>query len=154
MKNTKLYTINCRYFVPVIPNDCFEVGHALDLLPIPKGFYDGVEWYARNEFKYQDFVAQIDALSKLSRYPFEKIFFFYFMYEFSTFAACTLPREGTERASNSWQKSRLLNVGAPRQAARQFGVLQGRKEAVRSGHSCRQFIRSNGSTLWRFFYQR
>ena len=33
MKNTKLYTINCRYFVPVIPNDCFEVGHALDLLP-------------------------------------------------------------------------------------------------------------------------
>lgn len=29
----------------------------LDLLPIPKGFYDGVEWYARNEFKYQDFVA-------------------------------------------------------------------------------------------------
>lgn len=61
----------------------------LDLLPIPKGFYDGVEWYARNEFKYQDFVGEIDALSKLSGYPFEKIFFFNFMYEFSTFAACT-----------------------------------------------------------------
>ena len=29
----------------------------LDLLPISKTFYDGVEWYARNEFKYQDFVA-------------------------------------------------------------------------------------------------
>lgn len=29
----------------------------LDLLPIPKGFYDGVEWFAKNEFKYQDFVA-------------------------------------------------------------------------------------------------
>lgn len=61
----------------------------LDLLPIPKGFYDGVEWYAKNEFKYQDFVAEIDALAKLANYPFEKIFFFNFMYEFSTFAACT-----------------------------------------------------------------
>jgi hypothetical protein len=61
----------------------------LDLLPIPTGFYDGVEWYAKNEFKYQDFVAEIEALSKLSGYPFEKIFFFNFMYEFSTFAACT-----------------------------------------------------------------
>ncbi len=29
----------------------------IDILPIPKGFYDGVEWFARNEFKYQDFVA-------------------------------------------------------------------------------------------------
>ena len=29
----------------------------LELLPIPKGFYDGVEWYAKNQFKYQDFVA-------------------------------------------------------------------------------------------------
>lgn len=61
----------------------------LDLLPIPKGFYDGVEWYAKNEFKYQDFVAEIEALSKLSGYPFEKIFFFNFMYEFSTLPACT-----------------------------------------------------------------
>lgn len=61
----------------------------LDLLPIPKTFYDGVEWYAKNEFKYQDFVAEIDALAQLSGYPFEKIFFFNFMYEFSTFPACT-----------------------------------------------------------------
>jgi hypothetical protein len=29
----------------------------IDLLPISKSFYDGVEWYARNEFKYQDFVS-------------------------------------------------------------------------------------------------
>ena len=29
----------------------------VDLLPIPKGFYDGVEWFAKNEFHYQDFVA-------------------------------------------------------------------------------------------------
>jgi hypothetical protein len=28
-----------------------------DLLPIPKGFFEGVEWFAKNEFKYQDFVA-------------------------------------------------------------------------------------------------
>lgn len=61
----------------------------IDLLPIPKGFYDGVEWYARNEFKHQDFVAEIDALSKLSGYPFEKIFFFNFFYEFSTVPICT-----------------------------------------------------------------
>jgi hypothetical protein len=61
----------------------------IDLLPIPKAFYDGVEWYAKNEFKHQDFVAEVDALAKISGYPFEKIFFFNFMYEFSTFAACT-----------------------------------------------------------------
>ena len=29
----------------------------LDLLPIPKGFYDGVEYFAKHQFKYQDFVA-------------------------------------------------------------------------------------------------
>jgi hypothetical protein len=28
-----------------------------DLLPIPKGFFDGVEWFAKNEFTHQDFVA-------------------------------------------------------------------------------------------------
>jgi len=48
-----------------------------------------VELYARTEFKYQDFVAEVDALAKLSGYPFEKIFFYNFMYEFSTFHACT-----------------------------------------------------------------
>ncbi len=40
-------------------------------------------------FKHQDFVAEVDAISKLSGHPFEKIFFLNFMYEFSTFKACT-----------------------------------------------------------------
>jgi hypothetical protein len=61
----------------------------VDLLPIPKGFYDGVEWYAKNEFVHQDFVAEVDAIAKLSNLPFEKIFFLNFMYEYSTFKACT-----------------------------------------------------------------
>lgn len=42
----------------------------LDLLPVPQGFYDGVEWFAKNEFKYQDFVAEVDAISTLSGIPF------------------------------------------------------------------------------------
>ena len=61
----------------------------LDLLPISKTFYDGVELYAKTEFKYQDFVEEVDALAKLSGYPFEKIFFFNFFYEFSTVPLCT-----------------------------------------------------------------
>jgi acid ceramidase/N-acylethanolamine-hydrolysing acid amidase len=61
----------------------------LDLLPIPKGFYDGVEWYAKNEFIHQDFVKEVDAVATLSNLPFDRIFFINFMYEFSTFAACT-----------------------------------------------------------------
>lgn len=28
-------------------------------LPIPQTFYNGVEWYAKNVFKHQDFVAEI-----------------------------------------------------------------------------------------------
>ena len=61
----------------------------LDLLPIPKGFYDGVEWFAKNEFHYQDFVAEVDALSQLSKIPFEKIMFLNLLYEFTTINACT-----------------------------------------------------------------
>jgi penicillin V acylase-like amidase (Ntn superfamily) len=34
-------------------------------------------------------VAEIDAIAKLGNYPFEKVFFLNFMYEFSTFKACT-----------------------------------------------------------------
>ena len=40
-------------------------------------------------FKYQDFVAEVDALAEISGFPFEKIFFLNFMYEYSTFNACT-----------------------------------------------------------------
>lgn len=61
----------------------------LDLLPIPKGFYDGVEFFAKNEFKYQDFVSEVDAVSKLSGIPFEKIMFLNLLYEFTAFKACT-----------------------------------------------------------------
>lgn len=35
----------------------------IDLLPIPNSFYNGVEWYAKNVFKHQDFVAEVDALA-------------------------------------------------------------------------------------------
>ena len=52
----------------------------LDLLPIPKTFYDGVELFAKTQFKYKDMVAEVDALAQLSGYPFEKIFFFNFFY--------------------------------------------------------------------------
>ncbi len=58
-------------------------------LPIPESFYNGVEWYAKNMFIHKDFVAEVDAISKLSGYPFERMFFLNFMYEFSTFKACT-----------------------------------------------------------------
>jgi hypothetical protein len=61
----------------------------IELLPIPEGFYEGVEWYARNEFKYQDFVAEIDAQAQLMGVPFEKMFFYNFFYEFSTIPLCT-----------------------------------------------------------------
>jgi N-acylethanolamine-hydrolysing acid amidase len=61
----------------------------LDLLPIPKGFYDGVEWYAKNEFKHQDFVAEVDAVAQLSGLPFEKMMFLNLLYEFTTVPACT-----------------------------------------------------------------
>lgn len=60
-----------------------------DLIPFPKTFFREVEWYAKNQFKYQDFVAEIDAIAKLSGYPFEKIFVLNFMYEFSTIKACS-----------------------------------------------------------------
>lgn len=41
-----------------------------DKLPIPSKFFDGVEWYAKNVFKHQDFVAEVAAIAKLSGYPF------------------------------------------------------------------------------------
>jgi penicillin V acylase-like amidase (Ntn superfamily) len=34
-------------------------------------------------------VAEVDAISKLSNLPFDKLFFLNFMYEYSTFKACT-----------------------------------------------------------------
>ncbi len=60
-----------------------------DRLPIPKTFFDGVEWYAKHVFAHQDFVREVDAIAQLSGYPFEKVFFINFMYEYSTFKACT-----------------------------------------------------------------
>lgn len=70
--------------------------HALDLfmaefelLPIPKKFFEAADWYAHNMFVHKDFVAEIDALAKLTGYPFGEIFFLNFMYEFSTIKACS-----------------------------------------------------------------
>jgi len=60
-----------------------------NMLPIPEKFYEGVEYFAKNVYSHRDFVAEVDALSKLSGYPFEKMFFINFMYEFSTFKACS-----------------------------------------------------------------
>jgi hypothetical protein len=60
-----------------------------DLIPFPKTFFREVEWYAKNQFKYQDFVAEVDAIAKLSGYPFEKLFVLNFMYELSTVKACS-----------------------------------------------------------------
>jgi hypothetical protein len=70
--------------------------HALDLfmaefelLPIPKKFYQLLDWYAHNIFVHQDFVKEIDALAKISGYPFGQIFFLNFMYEYSTIKSCS-----------------------------------------------------------------
>lgn len=60
-----------------------------DELPIPKKFFEGVEYFAKNVYSHKDFVAEVDAVSKLSGYPFDKMFFINFMYEYSTFKACT-----------------------------------------------------------------
>jgi N-acylethanolamine-hydrolysing acid amidase len=60
-----------------------------DLVPFPKTFFKDVDWYAHNEFKYQDFVAEVDAISKLSGHDFERVFFLNFMYEYSTIKACS-----------------------------------------------------------------
>jgi hypothetical protein len=40
----------------------------LNLIPFSKTFFKDVNWYAHNEFKYQDFVAEVDAIAKLSGY--------------------------------------------------------------------------------------
>jgi len=40
-------------------------------------------------YKHQDFVNEIDAMAKLSGLPFDKLLFLNFMYEFSTFKACS-----------------------------------------------------------------
>lgn len=37
-----------------------------DLLPIPETFFKAVDWYAHNIFTHKDFVAEVDALSKVS----------------------------------------------------------------------------------------
>ena len=60
-----------------------------DLLPISPTFFEGVEWYAKNLYQHKDFVAEVEALAELSGYPFSKLFFLNFFYEFSTFKACT-----------------------------------------------------------------
>ena len=60
-----------------------------DILPIPKGFFDGVEWWAKNQYKHQDFIREVEVIAELSGMPFEKLIFLNFMYEFSTVKACS-----------------------------------------------------------------
>lgn len=61
----------------------------MDQMPIPPTFYDGFEWFARNVFKYQDLVSEVDAIAKITGYPFEKIFFYNFLYGLADIPACT-----------------------------------------------------------------
>jgi len=51
--------------------------------------YNAIEWYGRNVFKHKDFVAEVEALSNVSGYSFGRLFFLNFMYEYSTFKACS-----------------------------------------------------------------
>jgi len=60
-----------------------------ELIPVPKKFYQLLEWWAHTMFVHQDFVREVDALAKVSGYPFGELFFLNFMYEFSTLKACS-----------------------------------------------------------------
>jgi len=60
-----------------------------ELLPIPDSVFDALEWYGRNVFKHKDFVAEVEALTKLSGYRFGQIFFLNWLYEYSTIKACS-----------------------------------------------------------------
>lgn len=51
-----------------------------DLLPIPDKVFKALDYYAHNDYQHQDFVAEIDALAKVSGYEFGKIFFLNWMY--------------------------------------------------------------------------
>lgn len=58
-------------------------------LNLPDKFYELLDWYAHKIFSHQDMVREIDALSKLTGFPFGQFFFLNFMYEFSTIKACS-----------------------------------------------------------------
>ena len=58
------------------------------MLHISEAFLHEIAALSAN-YRHQDFVREVKALSSLSGYPFEKIFFLNFMYEYSTIKACT-----------------------------------------------------------------
>lgn len=60
-----------------------------ELLPFADSFFKAVDWYGHNVFKHKDFVAEVDAISKLSGHAFGKLFFLNFMYEYSSIKACS-----------------------------------------------------------------
>jgi acid ceramidase/N-acylethanolamine-hydrolysing acid amidase len=62
-----------------------------DLLPIPKIFWDSIEWFAYNQFPYLEYVEEIQGIAKQANIPFAKLFFMNFAYEISTISApmCT-----------------------------------------------------------------
>ena len=79
-------------WAPVIRDNIANLQRFLEfveLIPTSKTFFDGVEHYAKTQFKYQDFVAEVQAIADLAQLPFDKLFFLNFMYEFSTIKACT-----------------------------------------------------------------
>lgn len=59
-----------------------------DMLHIPDSVFKEIDTLSKL-YHYQDFVNEVHAVANLSGYPFNKLFFLNFMYEFSTIKACT-----------------------------------------------------------------
>lgn len=59
-----------------------------DMLHISEAFLHEIAALSAN-YRHQDFVREVRAVANLSGFPFEKIFFLNFMYEYSTIKACT-----------------------------------------------------------------
>ena len=59
-----------------------------DILPLSKSFFNGVDEFSKH-YAHQDFVEEVRAVSELSGFDFDKLFFLNFIYEFSRFKACT-----------------------------------------------------------------
>ena len=55
-----------------------------DFLPLPAKLFNKLDKFAHTIFKHQDLVSEIDVISKLSGFPFGKLFFLNWVYEFST----------------------------------------------------------------------
>lgn len=59
-----------------------------DMLHVSEAFLNEIATLSAH-YRHQDFVREVHAVANVSGFPFEKIFFLNFMYEYSTFKACT-----------------------------------------------------------------